>query len=467
MTLTFMGAARTVTGSKYLLEADGHRVLVDAGLFQGRKDLRERNWAAMPVPAASIETIVLTHAHLDHVGYLPRLVSQGFTGRVFCTPATAGLAKIVLEDAAKLQEEDAERANRKGYTRHRPALPLFTSEDAARAVAMLQPLGYDRPIDVVPGVSVDFINAGHLLGSAYARVKVQKAGKTILFGGDLGRYGRPVLPDPEPVHTADVLLVESTYGDRLHEEDDDGERLAEVVRRTIGRRGKVIIPAFALGRVEEVLYWIDRLEDEDRIPHVPVYVDSPMAAAVLVEYRKRLHELDPEIAENRETNGRKAAERKLCGFCTAKLTVVASIPESRAVQESDEPAIVISSSGMATGGRVLHHLERALPDERNTILFVGFQAEGTRGRKLEDGATTSRMHGRDIPVNAEIQRLDSMSAHADANEIMRWLGGFTSAPDLTCLVHGEPGPMDALKARIEAERGWRVITPGHLEKVTL
>jgi metallo-beta-lactamase family protein len=466
MTLTCMGAARTVTGSKHLLDANGHRLLVDSGLFQGLKELRERNWQALPIVPSSIETVVLTHAHLDHCGYLPRLVSQGFKGRVFCTPATAELAKIVLADAAKLQEEDAERANRKGYTKHSPALPLFTMQEAARAMSMLQPLGYNRPVPVIPGITVEFINAGHLLGSAYARLTIEATGQVLLFSGDLGRFGRPVLPDPTPIDRADLLLVESTYGDRAHEPDDKGARLADIISRTANRGGKVIMPAFALGRVEELLYWIHDLETRRMIPELPVYVDSPMAAAVLETYRSRLEELDTDIAGDTPA-GWHAAHRATCAFCTARLKVISSIPESRAVQESSQPALVISSSGMATGGRVLHHLEHALPDKRNTVLFCGFQAEGTRGRQLKDGAKFTRLHGRDIPVAAEIQSIDAMSAHADANEIMRWLGGFKEPPKLTCLVHGEPGPMDVLKARIERDLHWNVKTPHHLEKVEL
>lgn len=467
--LTPLGAARTVTGSKHLLEVDGHRVLVDCGLFQGLKSLRLRNWQPLPLRADEIDVVVLTHAHLDHCGYLPRLVSQGFRGRIFCTAATAELTRIVLADSAKLQEEDAERANRKGYTKHRPALPLYTVEDANRAMRLLQPVGYNRPLPVARGVEAEFINAGHLLGSAYARVHLAGTGRTILFGGDLGRYSRPVLPDPTPVEEADVVLVESTYGDRLHEPDDDGERLAGIIRSTMDRGGKVIIPAFALGRVEELLYWVGRLETESRIPHVPVYVDSPMAASVLGAYRDRLHELDPEIRQMAQFNGHGAAagHRQMCTFCTARLRVVTSIPESRAVQESHEPSIVISSSGMATGGRVLHHLFRGLPDSRNTVLLAGFQAQGTRGRQLKDGAKRVVIHGQQVPVNARIEAMDAMSAHADANEILRWLGSFTRPPALTCLVHGEPGPMDALKARIEQELKWVVKTPEQGEKINL
>lgn len=465
--LTFLGAARTVTGSKHLLQVGERRLLVDCGLFQGLKSLRERNWRTLPVLATAIDTVILTHAHLDHCGYLPRLVSQGFRGRVFCTPGTAELTRIVLADAARLQEEDAERANRKHYTKHSPALPLFTTEDATRAMMLLQPVGYDRPMPVMPGVEVDFINAGHLLGSAYARVRLQSEGKTVLFGGDLGRYGRPVLPDPESVAEADVLLVESTYGDRVHEVDDEGVRVARIISETAARGGKVVIPAFALGRIEEVLYWIGRLEEERRIPVLPVYVDSPMAASVLQIYRDRLHELDEEITEGAMNQRRLRNARKLCAFCTAQMSVITSVAESRAVQESKEPAIIVSSSGMATGGRVLHHLARTLPDERNTVLFVGFQAAGTRGRQMIEGAQFTRIHGIDVPVRAKIEAVDSMSAHADSNEILRWLRGFSRPPATTCLVHGEPAPMDALKARIVAELGWNVLTPAHQEKIEI
>ncbi|MBP8275103.1 MAG: MBL fold metallo-hydrolase [Acidobacteria bacterium] len=465
LTLTSYGAARTVTGSKHLLEVDGHKILVDCGQFQGLKELRERNWQPLPM---RVESVILTHAHLDHCGLLPRLVQQGFRGRIFCTAATAELAKIVLADAGRLQEEDAERANRKGYTKHKPALPLFTEEDAARAVTMFQPVGYDRPVPVAPGVTVEFLNAGHLLGSSFARVHVESENKTILFGGDLGRYGRPVLPDPTPVPYADVVLVESTYGDRLHDADDDATKLATVISETAARRGKVIIPSFALGRVEELLYWIGLLESQKRIPELPVYVDSPMAREVLQEYRARLNELDPEISQMAaSSNVHQRHERDVMAFSTARLRVVASPRESQAIQESNVPAIIISASGMATGGRVLHHLKRALPDERNTILFVGYQSVGTRGRQIRDGAAFTRIHGEEIPIKAHVESFDSMSAHADANEIMRWLGHFTKAPQLTCLVHGEPGPMDTLKARIERELGWTVKTPNQGERISL
>jgi metallo-beta-lactamase family protein len=372
-----------------------------------------------------------------------------------------------MADAAHLQEEDAERANRRGYTKHHPALPLFTTQDADRAAALLQPVGYERPMPVAPGITAEFINAGHLLGSSYARIRVEESGRVLLFGGDLGRYGRPVLPDPTPITEADLLLLESTYGDRIHEPDDDGARLASIVNGTADRGGKLIIPAFALGRVEELLYWISRLEEQGRIPELPVYVDSPMASKVLETYRSRVNELDEEIARAPGDGERARGHQKVCLFCTAKLKVVTSIQDSRAIQESTNASIVISSSGMATGGRVLHHLAKGLPDPRNTVLFVGFQAVGTRGRLLKDGARYSRIHGQDVPVAARIETLDAMSSHADVPDITRWLRHFTRPPRLTCLVHGEAGPMDALKARLEKEFGWTVKTPAHQERIDL
>ena len=399
--LTFLGAAGTVTGSKHLLEADGRRILVDCGLFQGLKELRLRNWAPLPVDPGTIDALILTHAHLDHCGYLPRLVAAGFRDRVFCTPATKELCSLVLPDSAHLQEEDAREANRHGFTKHQPALPLYTSIDAARALSLLQPVGYDRPVPLWGQTpTVEFINAGHLLGSAYARVRLD--GKTILFGGDLGRYGRPVLPDPSPVAEADILLVESTYGDRLHEADDRGDRLASIVTETADRGGKLIIPSFAIGRVEEILYWLKRLEDEKRIPVLPVYVDSPMAIGALQFYSSRLNELDAEFSR--------------------------------------------------------------LSD---TVLFVGYQAAGTRGRLLTDGAKEIKLLGRLYAVAAHVERIDSMSAHADSAEIMRWLSGFSRAPRMTYLVHGEPAAAQALAARITAERHWPVHIAAHLERVEL
>ncbi len=455
--LTFLGAARTVTGSKYLLEHAGTRVLFDCGLFQGLKELRLRNWDPFPVPASSIHAVVLTHAHLDHVGYLPRLVAEGFRGHVYCTPGTADLCRLVLPDSGRIQEEDARQANRHQYTKHKPALPLYDEQDANRALEHLTRVPYGKPTHVAPGITIEFSPAGHLLGSAYIMATLE-GGKTILFGGDLGRYSRPVLPDPDDAKAADVVLVESTYGDRDHEKEDNGAALAAVIRDTASRGGKLIIPSFAIGRVEELLYWIRQLEREQRIPVLPVYVDSPMAREALRFYTSRVSELDPDM---------RPTQKQVSTFATARFQVIASPQQSKELSASRRSAIVISSSGMATGGRVLHHMARALPDPKNTVLFVGFQAAGTRGRKLLEGAPEIRIHGQDIPVAARIAKIDSMSAHADRGEILRWLGTLPAAPGRLYIVHGEPEPMDALKARIEARLGWNCYTPSYQETIEL
>jgi len=453
-TLTFLGAARTVTGSKHLLDVDGQRVLFDCGLFQGLKELRQRNWAPLPIPAETINAVVLTHAHIDHTGWLPRLVSQGFKGPVYCTAGTADLCRLVLPDAAHLQEEDAKFANKRGYSKHQPALPLYTEADAAEALSRLRPLPFAQKVSIGQGLEAEFINAGHLLGSSYVLVtRNDRRSGRVLFGGDLGRYGRPILPDPSPGVDADVLLVESTYGNRTHAPEDDGETLARIITDTFARKGKVIVPAFAIGRVEELLYWLFKLEDEGRLPRLPIYVDSPMAIKGIAYYAARADELDPEAA---------ALKRKLPRF-----TSIDSARDSKALVENDSPAVIIASSGMATGGRVVHHLFAGLPDPRNTVLFVGFQAAGTRGRQLVDGAKHVKMFGQHVPVHARIEKIDGMSSHADAGEIVRWLRTFPRAPKTTYLVHGEVVAQDALKARIVKELGWTVEIPTHGQKVDL
>ena len=459
--LTFLGAARTVTGSKYLLTHGKSVVLFDCGLFQGLKELRQRNWQDLSIPASSIDAVVLTHAHLDHVGYVPRLVKQGFKGAVICTSGTAELSRLVLPDSGRIQEEDARQANRHGYSKHSPAMPLYDEADAHRALTYFHPVGFHRPIEVADGVTVEFRGSGHLLGSAYVVTRLS-GGHTILFGGDLGRYARPVLPDPEDAVQADTVLVESTYGDRDHPSDDQGSELAAVIRETAARGGKVVIPSFAIGRVEELLYWIRRLEQERRIPVLPVYVDSPMASEALRFYIQRAHELDPDMQLER-----KPGIRDVSAFATARFQVIASPQQSKELTASRKVGIVISSSGMATGGRVLHHLAAALPDARNTVLLVGFQAEGTRGRQLLEGAKELRIHGSSVPVHARVAKLNSMSGHADRGEIVRWLKTLPAPPRRLFLVHGEPGPMDALKITIKNELGWDAATPQHLEQVAL
>lgn len=453
-TLTFLGAARTVTGSKHLLEVDGRRILFDCGLFQGLKELRLRNWAALAVPPDTIHAVVLTHGHLDHTGWLPRLVAGGFKGTVYCTGGTADLSKLILPDSARIQEEDAFYANKRGYSKHHPALPLYTEADAVEALSRFKPCPFGAPITAAPGLDVEFINAGHLLGSAYVLARrTTEGGGRILFGGDLGRYSRPVLPDPSPGVATDVLLLESTYGDRLHPVENHGTELARIVNDTVQRRGKLVIPAFAIGRVEEVLYWLFRLEDEKKIPKLPIHVDSPMALEGLEYYKRRMHELDPELP--------------VLTRAVPRFIAVETADESKRLVETDGPLIVIASSGMATGGRVVHHLFAELPDERNTILFVGFQAMGTRGRRLIDGAKYIKMYGQEVPVRAKVERLNGMSAHADADEILRWLRTFPSAPRTTYLVHGEPDAQTALQARISKELGWQVEIPSQGQTVTV
>ncbi|OFW14344.1 MAG: mRNA 3'-end processing factor [Acidobacteria bacterium RIFCSPLOWO2_12_FULL_67_14] len=455
--LTFLGAARTVTGSKYLLEHDGRRVLVDCGLFQGLKELRLRNWEPFPIAPRSLDAVVVTHAHLDHVGWLPRLVAQGYRGRIFCTSGTADLCRLVLPDSARIQEEDTRRANRRGYTKHHPALPLYTEADAWRAVSQLQPLGYHRPIEAASGLSIEFTPVGHLLGAAYVLARLDGAG-TILFGGDLGRYGRPVLPDPSDAVEADIVLVESTYGNRDHAPDDDGEALAQAIRDAAARGGKIIIPSFAIGRVEELLYWVRRLEEARRIPVLPVYIDSPMASEALRFYTARVAELDPDM---------RPAQKGVATFGSTRFQTVASPQESKALTASDAPAIIISASGMATGGRVLHHMAAALPDPKHTILFVGFQAPGTRGRQLVDGAHEVRIHGRPVPVAARIVNNDSMSAHADRGEILRWLSTLPRPPRRLFLVHGEENALGALKDLVKSRLEWDAYIPSYGERIHL
>jgi metallo-beta-lactamase family protein len=456
-TLTFLGAARTVTGSKYLLEVDGHRILVDCGLFQGLKQLRLRNWAAFPVDPASVEAVVLTHAHIDHSGMLPRLVANGFRGPIICTAGTLDLCSLVLPDAGRLQEEEAKFANRRRYSKHSPALPLFTEHDSMLALAQFRTVPFGTRLDVGAELQGEFINAGHLLGSAFVRIsRASGSGQRLLFGGDLGRYNRPVLPDPQPAPDLETLLVESTYGDREHSDIDDAGALERIINDTVARGGRVIIPSFAIGRVEEVLYWLKRLEDQHRLKPVPVYVDSPMAVQALEFYRKHEKELDADI---------RSRHADVAAFCVKRLQPIVSPRESREITATHGPAIVISASGMATGGRVLHHLAACLPDARNTVLFVGFQAQGTRGRSLVEGTKLVKIHGQMVRVAAKIEKLDSMSAHADASEIMNWLRTVTTPPQTTYLVHGEAGAQDVLKARIESTFGWRVHTPQHGERV--
>ncbi len=461
-TLQFLGAAETVTGSKYVLEVRGSRAMIDCGLFQGLKELRLRNWEGLAVDPASITWVLLTHAHIDHSGYLPRLVRDGFKGPVFATTATADLLKIMLPDSARLQEEDAEYANRKGFSKHRPALPLYTEQDANAALKLIQRVSYEETVSLNKFMSARFIPAGHILGSSFIEVQLTEPNRNpckIVFSGDLGRYDEPILNDPASENEADYLLVESTYGNRLHDHTSPKDRLAEIVNTTAARGGKIIIPAFAVGRTQLLVYYLRELEDEGRIPVLPVAVDSPMGveATRLYSRHREDHDFDMQRIENLKRNP----------LATRNFSLVQGRGGSRALNEQQGPGIIISASGMATGGRVLHHLAQWLPDPASSVIFAGYQAAGTRGRRLQDGDTQVKIHGEIVPVHAHVESISSLSAHADAGEIMRWLGGFKQPPRKTFVVHGEIDSATALRDRIAKELGWNVVIPTHKEVVEL
>ncbi|HSE38997.1 MAG TPA: MBL fold metallo-hydrolase [Blastocatellia bacterium] len=461
-TLQFLGATGTVTGSKYVLEANGSRVMIDCGLFQGLKALRQRNWEKLSINPASISWLLLTHAHIDHSGYLPRLVRDGFKGPVFATAATADLLKILLPDSAKLQEEDAEYANRKGFSKHHPALPLYTEQDAAAALKLIQRVSYDENVSVNKSLSARFIPAGHILGSSFIEVLMDGPNHPplkVVFSGDLGRYDEPILNDPAPAHEADYLLVESTYGNRLHDQTDPKDRLAEIINTTVERGGKIIIPAFAVGRTQLLVYYLRELEDEGRIPVLPVAVDSPMGAEATRLYSRHHddHDLDMQRIRNLQRNP----------LATRNFSLVQGRSGSKALNALQGPAIIISASGMATGGRVLHHLAQWLPDPASSVIFAGYQAEGTRGRRLQNGEKEVKIHGEVVPVRAHIESISSLSAHADSGEIMRWLGGFKRPPRKTFVVHGELDSATALRDLIAQKLGWDVVIPNYQEVVQL
>lgn len=445
-TIQFCGAAGTVTGSMHLVTANGRRVLLDCGLFQGVKALRERNWRDPDFDPKSLDAVVLSHAHIDHTGALPLLTRRGYRGPIYCTPATVELLRILLPDAAHLQEEEADRANRRGYTKHAPALPLYTPADAQQALSQLKGTEYARVFLVAGDFTVIYRHAGHILGAATVDLEIRN-GPRVIFSGDLGRYDRPILPDPEPVPEADVLLLESTYGDREHV-PGTADQLARVVTETADRGGAILIPAFVVDRTQELLWMLQHLEDKRRIPVLPVYVDSPSATDVTEIYRRHTEEFDSAMKDELR-RGVQVLHTKRVQFCR-------TVDESKRLNNVRGPVIIISSSGMATGGRILHHLEHRLPDPRTTVLLVGFQAEGTRGRALQDGAKTIRIFGEAVPVEARVETINGLSAHADRTETLRWLTGFTRPPHQTYLVHGEPPEAQALEVAIEQRFGWSV-----------
>ena len=451
MKLTFLGGTGTVTGSKYLVESGSRRILIDCGLFQGFKQLRLRNWKALPVAAHSIDTVVLTHAHIDHSGYLPLLVRQGFTGRVHCTHATRELLEILLPDSGHLQEEEARFANRRGYSKHHPALPLYTQQDAAAALTRLSGEAYELDIDLGDGIRCRFTNAGHILGAAM--IHLTGPDGRILFSGDVGRPHDAIMRAPGIPAAADTLIVESTYGDRHHPPVDPEAELADAINSTVARGGVIVVPAFAVGRAQMLLHLTAKLKHRQAIPNLPVYLNSPMATNVTRLYRAHgeEHRLSPEECE---------------AMCAAA-TYVNTVEDSKAINARHGPMMIISASGMATGGRVLYHLETFAPDERNLILLAGFQAGGTRGAALLAGAKTLRIHGQQIDVRAQVRQLSSVSAHADADELLAWMRRFAWRPKTTFVTHGEPASADGLRQRIDRDLGWACEVPDYLETVDL
>lgn len=443
LSLTSLGGAGTVTGSKHLLTCGDTRLLIDCGLFQGLKNLRELNWQRLPINPGDIDAVVLTHAHLDHCGYLPRLVLDGFSGRIHCSSATRDVAELILRDSAFLQEKDAELANRKGFSKHSPALPLYRVADIDRTMALFKPAALHEEVTLPGDGRLLLRRAGHILGAATAQIDI--GGRRILFSGDLGRYDDPVMHDPESVPEADYVVIESTYGNRHHDTTDPLDALEEVIKRTVQRGGTVVIPAFAVGRAQSLIHSLWQLRRSGRLHNLPVYLDSPMAtsASELLQRYPKEHRLG----------------RQDCEAACESVNYVRDVEESKALSANRYPKVIISASGMATGGRVLHHIAAFGPDHRNTLLFSGYQAAGTRGRKLLEGARETKIYGQWLPINAEIAELPMMSAHADSDELMRWLSGFQRAPRRVFVVHGEADASEALRERIQRELGWSVCVP--------
>lgn len=451
LSITFHGAAGTVTGSRFIVEHEGRRLLVDSGVFQGIKALRQRNWQPFPVDPASIEAVILTHAHIDHSGYLPALVRDGFRGAIWCTPATAALAKILLLDSAHLHEEDARFANRRHSSRHDPALPLYTTADAEGAIRRLHPAPFGQTFTPTGTLAASFSRVGHILGAAAAHLDA--GGASVTFTGDVGRPDDPILLDPEPLRTADHVVTESTYGNRLHGPDDPSNILADIINRTVKQGGTVLIPAFAVGRAQTLLHLISQLRRSGRIPDVPTFLNSPMAidaTELFCEFPNEHRLTDDEC-------------RSMCDG----VTFVRSVDDSKRLTGRRGPMIVLAGSGMVTGGRILHHLGTVAPDNRSTIVLAGFQAAGTRGQALADGARDIKVFGQYIPVRAHIARIDSLSAHADADQLISWLGTASPAPAAASVVHGEPAAADALRRRLRDDLGWNAAVAVDHQTVTI
>ncbi|HSH09898.1 MAG TPA: MBL fold metallo-hydrolase, partial [Oceanipulchritudo sp.] len=450
MRLTFLGAAGTVTGSRHMVEVNGKRLLVDCGLFQGPKKNRLKNWEPFPVEPSSIDAIMLTHAHIDHIGFLPAVVKAGFRGPIYCTKATADLAGILLPDSGHLQEEEAKWANKKGYSKHSPAKPLYTEQDAKDVLQYLEPVDYGQHFEPAPNIRAKYRDAGHILGAAFLDLKSVNGNgtKKIVFSGDLGRPTDAILRAPVPAYNVDYLVAESTYGNRLHEETFPEEELVRVVNESMERGGVLVIPAFAVGRSQTLLYALRELEMAGRIPEVPVYLDSPMANNALHIHRRHVPDL------NLVCRKKSLAGVKL--FHPNQLRLSVTRQDSININSVKKGAIIISASGMVTGGRILHHLKERLPYANNTVLFIGYQAEGTRGRTILEGKESVRMFGEDVPVKAHIERIEGYSGHADYREILAWMMGFNKAPERVFLVHGEPEASQAMAEHIRQQFKWDV-----------
>lgn len=451
LNITFHGAAETVTGSKYLLETDDARVLIDCGLFQGLKELRLRNWADLPFRPQSVNAVVLTHAHIDHIGYLPRFVKTGFRGPIYCTPATEELCEILLYDSAGNQENDAEYANRKGFSKHRPALPLYEATDVGHTIKLLQGVSRDKWFNPAGSIWCRFHNAGHLLGSAMIEVEVRKPEKTlrVLFSGDVGRYGAPLYHDPEPPTACDYLICESTYGDREHAPQKILDQLCDVVQDSIRRGGVMLTASFAVGRAQQLIFLLRVLEKAGRIPRIPIYLDSPMAASATLVFNKYADEHD--MTEDKSISPAEALK-------APNVHIMRTVDESRRINSVQGPAVIIASNGMMTGGRILHHMKQRLPDARNTIVLGGYMAPGTRGRDILEGRDRIRIHGQDVPVRAQRASISAISGHADRSELLRWLSKLPP-PKRTFLTHGELSAANALAETLRTERQWDVVIP--------
>lgn len=459
--LWFLGGVQTVTGSKFLVDNLGTKVLIDCGLYQGRRELRRRNWHPFVVPPGEIDAVVLTHAHLDHSGYLPALVRQGFSGPVYTTPYAAKLAEIVLKDSARLLAEDADHANAHGWSKHQPALPLYTEQDVGRAMAQIQLIDHDQPAEIAPNARVTLHRSGHILGSSWAELTVVggRGPTTIVSSGDLGTPRHAVLRPPEPFTGADALLVESTYGAKSHNDEAIKQAFTDAIARTLDRGGSVLIPAFAVDRTEVILRTLHVLCQAGQLPAMPILVDSPMAIAALKVYQQAIASGDDEVRAEILADGPDALDPgNICALSTRD--------ESKTANRPTEPSVILSASGMATGGRVLHHLKHMLPDKRNTVLIVGYSADGTRAHDLASGAHAIKIHGQYVPVRAEVAVIEAFSAHADADEVLGWLTACGApAPCATYVIHGEPTAATTLRDRIFTELGWMTVVPARDERV--